>query len=450
MVAEWVNEEMRSLQLKDKRLVARTKAVLERLSEQPAKSVPAASQDWAETKGVYRLWSNPQVEESAIRQAHYQATRERVGGRKRLLVVHDTTELNFTGKKVGEELGMLSHPHARGLMLHSSLALSEAGVPLGLLHQSIWTRDPQEAGKSEARHSRPLEEKESRRWLEGVTAAEAGVDEQVEIVHIADREADIYALFALPRRTGSHLLIRVSHNRRVEQEAGKLWEAMRQAPVAGEREVQVRQQVNREPRTAQCQVRFARLKVLEPGTSASIELQFVLIEEQNAPVGVKAIEWLLATTLKVTSLAEALECIDAYRLRWLIERYHYVLKSGCQIEQLSLHTPDRLLRALAVYAIVAWRVLWLTYEARQAGDQPCDVLLKPHEWQALYCVIHQTATPPDAPPTLHQAVIWIARLGGFLGRKGDGFPGPKTIWQGLRRLDDIANTWLLAHTSPPG
>ena len=174
-------------------------------------------------------------------------------------------------------------------------------------------------------------------------------------------------------------------------------------------------------------------------------MQFILAEEHDAPLGADPIVWLLATTLPVDSLAEALVCIEYYRLRWLIERYHYVLKSGCRIEDLYLQTPERLRRALALYTIVAWRVLWLTYEARQSPDQPCTVILQTHEWQALYCTIHKTPVPPATPPTLSQAVVWIARLGGFLARKGDGFPGPKTIWQGLRRLDDIADTWLLLH-----
>jgi hypothetical protein len=449
MGIDWAVEEMRYLRLKDKRLVGRTKAVIRMLSERPAKSVPEASQNWAETKGVYRMWSNRKVAEEAIRQAHYQATRDRVAKERRVLAIQDTTELNFTGKKVGEALGMLSHKHARGVLMHSVLTVSEQGVPLGLVHQYLWTRDPQSVGISEERHKRKTEEKESQRWLDGVLATEALLGEEIEIVHIADREADLYDLFALPRQAGSELLIRVHQNRRVEHEADYLWEAVRQVDVAGQRIVQVSKQANRQPRTATCQVRYATLSVRGPEKGCEMPLQFVLVEEQNAPQGCDPIEWLLATTLPVTSLADALQCIDYYCLRWLIERFHYVLKSGCRVEQLYLQTPDRLLRALAVYSIVAWRILWLTYEARQNPDQPCDTVLQTHEWQALYCTIHQTTTPPTSPPTFHQAVLWIAKLGGFLGRTGDGSPGAKTIWQGLRRLDDIAATWLLLNPPYP-
>lgn len=153
--------------------------------------------------------------------------------------------------------------------------------------------------------------------------------------------------------------------------------------------------------------------------------------------------WLLLTTLPVTSFEDVVQCLRWYSYRWLIERYHYVLKSGCRIEQLQLETAERIHRALATYTIVAWRLLWITYLARYHPDAPADTVLETHEWQALYCTIHHTALPPPSPPSVHTCVRWIAQLGGFLARRRDGEPGVKTIWQGLRRLHDIAQTWLL-------
>ena len=138
-------------------------------------------------------------------------------------------------------------------------------------------------------------------------------------------------------------------------------------------------------------------------------------------------------------------CVRYYSYRWLIERYHFVLKSGCGLEKLQLETAERLHRALATYSIVAWRLLWLTYEARENPDSPCDRVLEAHEWQALYCYSHKTPVPPITTPSLHEAVVMIAKLGGFLARKSDGEPGVKTIWRGLRRLHDIASAWKLLH-----
>ncbi len=450
MGAEWVEKEMEHLQLKDKRLTRRAKQMLASFSEQPAKSIPEATEKWAATKGAYRFLENEKVEEEKLRQAHYQVTGERVSGQKRVLAIQDTSDLNYAGKQVAQELGYLSNQYAQGLRMHSTLAVSEVGVPLGLVDQQIWSREAARKGKTQERRKKETAEKESQRWLNAVQAAERLIAEETEIVHVADREGDIYALLAMERQARSHLLIRMEQNRRVEHAQRYVWEAIRQAPVAGEIIVEVTQQANREARLATVSVRFLSLTIRPPHQRAGqgVPLQFILAEEQDAPAGVEPIVWLLATDLPVDCLEDALQCIYYYSLRWLIERFHFVLKSGCRIERLYLQTPDRLLRALALYSIVAWRLLWLTYEARKSPDQPCTVILKTYEWQALYCTIHQTPTSPTEPPSLYEAVLWIARLGGFLARKGDGFPGPKTIWQGLRRLDDIAATWLLLHPDP--
>ena len=447
MGAEWVYEELSTLKLADARLTKRAKQMIASWSAQPAKSIPEASENWAATKGAYRFLENDRVDESQIQAAHYQASQARARGQRRILAIQDTTDLDYTGKQVAEKLGPLSNQYTRGLRMHSVLAVSETGVPLGLVDQLTWIRAAETQGKAKDRRKKDTQDKESQRWLDAVQAAEKLLPPDTEIVHVADREGDIYDLLVVERQARSQLLIRMSHNRRVEHATGYLWDAMRHAPLAGEIMVEVTPQANREARLARLSVRFQTLTVRPPHQQAGrgVKLQFILAEEQDAPPGADPIVWLLATTLPVNSLAEALLGIDYYRLRWLIERYHYVLKSGCGIEELYLQTPERLLRALALYAIVAWRVLWLTYEARQAPDQPCTLVLQTHEWQALYCTIHKTSIPPDTPPSLAQAVLWIARLGGFLARKGDGFPGPKSIWQGLRRLDDIADTWLLLH-----
>ncbi|WP_348256623.1 IS4 family transposase [Leptolyngbya sp. PL-A3] len=177
----------------------------------------------------------------------------------------------------------------------------------------------------------------------------------------------------------------------------------------------------------------------------SLPVQVILAEEEHPPDREEAIRWLLLTTVTVNDLQEAQQCLRWYSYRWLIERYHYVLKSGCHIEQLQLETADRIERALAAYAMVAWRLLWVTYLARRSPEQSYDEVFEAYEWQALYCTIHHSSLLPSTPPTLHECIRWIAQLGGFIERKGDGEPGVKTIWRGLRRPHDIAQTWQLAH-----
>jgi hypothetical protein len=275
-----------------------------------------------------------------------------------------------------------------------------------------------------------------------------------------------YDLFALPRRDGSHLLIRMAYNRRVEDgakhgvedeakheaedEAKYLWDAVRESPVLGEVTVEIGRRGDQPPREATLTIRVASLRIRPPANrpdKASLELipvHMVLAEEEAPPEGVKPVCWLLLATFPVTTFDDAVRCVRYYSYRWLIERYHFVLKSGCGLEKLQLERAERIHRALATYCVVAWRLLWLTYEARHSPDSPCDRVLEAHEWQSLYCKVYNTPIPPSTPPSLHEAVVMIARLGGFLARRNDGEPGVKTIWRGLRRLHDIASGWQLA------
>ena len=371
-----------------------------------------------------------------------------------MLAIQDTTDLDFTHHPATAGLGPLDHPALRGLKVHSVLAVSEAGIPLGLLHQAVWARDPEQVGKRHQRRQRKTADKESQRWLTAVQESEGAAPAGTTVVTVADREADIYDLFALPRRPGSELLIRAAHDRRVN-EVGYMWETVGRAPVAGQYTFTVQRKEDVPARQATMSVRFTQVQVQPPrnrrprASLPAVPITVVLAQEESAPEGVNPLQWLLVTTWAVTTFEDALHCVRWYSYRWLIERYHYVLKSGCHVEELQLEMAERLEKALATYCIVAWRLLWLTYEARRIPEAPCSLALETHEWQALYCTIHKTPVPPAEPPALQQAVSWIAQLGGFLGRKSDGHPGAKTIWRGLRRLNDIAATWQLLYSSPP-
>lgn len=451
----WVAKELSGVDLGDKRLEARCVRIVESLAAQPTASVPEACGSWAATKATYRFWDSRAVSAEAIRAGHRQVVVERIAEQSTVLLIQDTTDLNYTHHPGTKGLGYLDVPTQRGLKVHSTLAATVEGVPLGLVHQEVWTRDPAQLGISNRRSQRETKEKESQRWLTALAASQEAIPADVSTVTVADREADIYDFLAAPRRPGAHLLIRGAHNRLVSHEARYLWKAIRQSPIRGECTIELQRKEDRPARWAALTVRYQTLEVQPPRNRAGrrllqpVPVQAILVEEENPPVGEEAVCWLLLTTLPVTDLADAMRAVHWYSLRWLVERYNFALKSGCRVEQLQLETADRLQRALATYAIVAWRLLWLTYEARQRPEIPCDVVLQTHEWQALYCAIHKTPEPPATPPTLREATLWIARLGGFLGRRHDGHPGVRTIWRGLRRLSDIASTWELAHRPAP-
>ena len=230
---------------------------------------------------------------------------------------------------------------------------------------------------------------------------------------------------------------------------------MKTVRVSGNLCITVPRKKGQPPREAILSIRYDCVSLKPPKHRSKekglqpITLWAIWAHEQNPPKGAEPISWMLLTTIPIASFEEALEKVQWYTCRWHIELFFKILKSGCRIEARQLETADRLKRCLAVDAVVAWRVLYLTMLSRNIPQMPCDVLLEAEEWQALYCFIHRTKTPPLKPPTLMEATRMIARLGGFLGRKSDKHPGPSTIWRGLQRLQDIARTWTLCRSLSP-
>lgn len=453
----WAAQEVPINTLGDPRRHRRLIRLVEALAAQPATSVPHACGTWAATKAAYRFWDNPHISAAAIRAAHTDATRQRVGTLSCLLAVQDTTEFDWTHHPTTTELGPLSASSHQGLHLHSCLAVTTDGVPLGLLDQQVWARDPQQTGKRHTRRKRPTADKESHRWITTLDQTVVALPETLTIVMVADREADIYDLFAHERRPGVELLIRATHNRKVDHPERYLWDAVGAAPIQDRRTLEVGRTPQREPHDATLELQWVALAILPPRNQVGrihrhpVPVVAVHVYEVDPPAGTPPIQWLLLTTLPVPDTATAWQLVDWYRKRWLIERYHYVLKSGCRVEDLQLESGTQLERALATYSIVAWRLLWLTYEARVRPAQPCTVALDDDAWRALVAVQTNQATSPAAPPSLREAVRGIAQLGGFLARTGDGEPGVKTLWRGLRRLHDLTTMWRLTHrpNAPP-
>jgi hypothetical protein len=452
----WSALELRHVDLGDRRLNRRLVKLVDDLLHAPEASVPQASGDWAATKAAYRFWNNPRVDPDAIRAAHRDSTLQRLPDHEDelILAIQDTTSFDFTDHPDTTGLGYLAHSKRSGLWLHSVLAVTAAGVPLGLIDQRTWTRDRTTLGKRAVRNKTETADKESQRWLDALAATEATLPVEPTVVTVADREADFYDLFAAPRRPTSHLLIRAKPRRRVRHVERLLGAAVRANPATGTMTVDLRRGDDRPPRRAILTIRFATLDIAPPSTHPRrkelphLRLTAILAEEENPPHGQKPVCWWLLTTLAIATLADAVEAVRRYALRWLVERYHYVLKSGCRIERLQLETAARLERALATYAVVAWRLLWLTYEARRHPEGSCEAVLPREQWQVLHRVVHKTARVPASPPGLREAVRQIARLGGFLARKGDGEPGVKTIWRGLRRLNDLVTGWRLSLKNP--
>jgi hypothetical protein len=448
----WAWNEVYGYRFADPRLDYRLVRMVEGFSEHPEASCTEALGK-AGAKAAYRFWDNARVQPADVLAAHAERTVQRSAQYAVVLVAQDTSEINVTHRPATQGVGYLGSPNCRGLLLHSLLAIAPTGVPLGVLRQFTWTRPLEQLGKRHRRRQTPLEDKESRRWLDGLAAMGEALSEHAHVVAVGDRESDIFELFAAARPANVDLLVRVCREkRRVEHPAKYLDAALEAEPVHGHVQIQIPERAHRPARAAKMAVKWLSLEVLAPRHGPRrppLWLTFILVEELDPADGEVPVRWLLATTMTVESLEDALRHVQWYAYRWTIERFHFVLKSGCKIEQRQLETVERLERAIPVFSIVAWRLLWLTLQARETPDVPCTIVLEEFEWQVLCAAANRGSKAlPLQPPTLSQAVRMIAGLGGFLGRKCDGQPGPQTLWRGLRRLHDLAQGWLLA-TQPP-
>src|SRR6266498_2136264 len=453
--ALWAEQEFGEADLGDVRRDARLVQLATVLGAQPNASLPDATDDPAMLKAAYRFFSNDHVQAEAILASHVQSTIRRMQAVELVLAPQDTTYLDWTDHPATQGLGPLAAPTHQGLIAHTTLALTSERVPLGLLQQQVWARE-QDLRRNDDHKQRPIADKESQKWLtslEAVIAARAQCPD-TQFVSIGDREADVYDLFLLARPVGVDLLVRAAQDRKADHPEKYLWATMATAPVAASVDIHIGQRQGQSARDATLTIRWKEV-TLRPPTSrdkeklANVTIWAVWAIEPNPPPGLEPIEWLLLTTVPITTTDEALSILAWYAARWGIEVWHKVLKSGCRIEDRQLETAARLSRCLTLYSVIAWRILYATMLARAVPDAPCTVLLDADEWQALYCRIHRVALAPAKPPSLRTAVRSLGQLGGFPGRKGDGEPGVTVMWRGFQRLMDLTEMYRIMHRQTP-
>jgi hypothetical protein len=449
MTNHWINDEFGEISLGDRRLVRRFMKTADELAGHPSASINQACGNWADVKGAYRFFGNPKITHEEIFAVHACRTAERMKGEKIVLAVEDSTYINFTAHPSVTGLGHIGtgNQEQTGLIQHATLAVTPAGLPLGLLTQKLWARDMKKRGKAAGRRKRPIEEKESIKWLTAAGEIKRLTPAETRVIIVSDREADIYEYFRKAEGLGTEVLVRAAHDRRVMEESPFLWEFMEQQSLAGTMTVTIPARDKQPEREVKMEIRFSDVRLCPPayfhGKGETLTASAVLAREKNPPSGIIPVEWMLLANSEISSAEDAILRIRWYRCRWHIENYHKVLKSGCRIEDCRLGTAERLKRFLALMAVIAWRLYWLTHMNRQDPDASCGTVLEEHEWKALYAKINRTPESPAKPPTVREAVRWIAQLGGFLGRKGDGEPGITVIWRGWQRLQDIADTRLI-------
>ena len=438
----WAKNEVGYMHFKDRRLEKRCAILLEALGKKSEASVPRACQSKAATKAAYRFFDNNRVDVNELREGFFDATIDRIKEHKLALILSDSTNIVYSSHKSLKGIGVLRNFKARGLNKHSAFVVTPDEQPLGLLYQKIWGKKPEDYGKRLERKMLPFEQRESFNWVECLLHVSKKFPSETRGIFIGDRGADLYELFLAKRPPNIDLLVRSSFNRKLKNEK-KLFDMLLDLPIAGNMDVEVGRGPNTPKRIARCSISFSQIQLSNKTktTIKSPNLNVVYVKEENLKNITNPIEWRLFTTISIKSLEDAIQCVRWYALRWLIERFHFTLKSGCKIQDLQLEEADRIERAITLYSIIAWRIMFITYSGRTDPDSPCSKILNTYEWKALYCFINKSQNFPTKPPTTKSAIGMLAMLGGFLGRKSDKDPGLKVIWQGLSRLNDITEAY---------
>jgi hypothetical protein len=457
----WATLEGQTVNLGDKRLNERFVLLLDRLSQDTQASLPAACRGHAELAAAYRFFDNPKVTTDALLRPHAQATLQRAQGQPVILIPQDSTEHDFTHHPATTGLGHLNWDERRGFFAHLQLAFTPAGVPLGCLHAEFWIHPPEHKGKRHRCKQRLLTDKESFRWLQGLRRAAAWAEQlpSTQVVSLADRESDIYECLLQQAGLGAgrrlDWVIRCQYDRatnRRDRSAGrrvyhKAHDVVRQTPVLQERTLSLQRTPKRAARLARVQVQAARVTLRPPARPAGSEplpevtVNLVRVAEVDAPAGVEPVEWWLWTSLPIDGLEQVATVVRYYECRWYIEPFIKTWKDGCRIEELQLESRERLEVAAALYLIVAWRVEYLTRQARQQGSEPCAAYVEESEWKSVVATVRGVEATVQGPPDVRTFVRLLARLGGWQGRKGDGEPGTKVVWRGLRQMHTLARAW---------
>ena len=415
----WIEAEFGEVKFGHKDVEKRLVRIAAAKAHQPGASYSECfAGDRHQLKAYYRFIGSKRegICPEGILQGHRKQTIGRMKECKRVLVIQDTTDLDFSERLHCNGLGDVGKNQtgavSQGLKMHSSLAVGEQGLPLGVLGTHIYASHFDE----DKAQNRPIEEKESYRWLR--TIEDLGKISkwvpQTQLIAVGDRESDLFELFDYRRRKARniHLLVRAQYNRRLKDGSAKLFDHLEALPVMGEAQIEVPRQRGKKgkpskpgrialpARKARVQLRWGKVTVAAPATAQTrhlpaAELYSLLIVEPHPPKGTKALRWVLLTTVPIDSRKQALRCLRWYTLRWRIEEWHRVLKSGCRIESHQHHSAEKLARAIAIDAVIAWRVMLLTLLGREVPEIPCKMIFAPWE-----CTLLKLLQPLVAPETI--------------------------------------------------
>lgn len=465
-MSEWSDKETQSCQFQDKRIGDRFRQILAAVGSLPGESIPQACQNWAETKAVYRFLSNERVNAQNILSGHFHETSKRITACEGpVLVLHDTCEFIFKRKDpkpIGSTRKLPSNERingafglsrtACGCLLHASLAITPEGLPLGLTASHHWSRKEFKnttAMKKKVNPTRvPISTKESQRWLDNISRTHEVTDcDAQKLVHVGDREADIYELFSLCAQLNTYFLVRVCVNRLADE--GTLSEEIALSKKRFSKRIKFDDAKGNKVST-RLGVKVKKL-LLHPPTYKTkeyddLDVTVVSAVEEKKPADRERIRWTLITNLPVTTKADALNVLHWYKERWKIEVYFKVLKSGLGLESSKLRERKRLERWIALCCLVGWRIQWLTMLARESDTFPETRVFSKSEC----LILKRTAKLHDGAAGIKVYLYALAMLGGYLNRTKDPPPGIMVIWRGVRRLSELRQGYEMAFEKDMG
>ena len=464
---EWITAELGNADFGDERLTKRLLLIGRRLLSRCGENISSSFSSWKDIKASYRFFSNGKVNSAAILGPHIAETLARVREQERVLLIQDTTYLAFTNRPKTQGLDMTNgnrgaadSEDSQGLMLHNSFAVSDSGLPLGLIDQHYIDRKQLLAeshqAKRKLRHwDKCVKEKESIRWINSVKKATAYDLGDTQVIHVADRESDFYEFFRDATQLGAQVLIRAARNRAINKAHRRdpgstyLFDHLKSRRAQGKMAIQLQVNGPAKYREAKVSIIYAPISMPAPpnktatkdGCLPPVDLFAIMVVERHPPKADEPLCWVLLTNLAVADLESAKEKIHWYTLRWNIELFHKVLKSGCGVEKAQLRDADRLKNYISLKSVIAWRLFWLSRYYREQPQESCLNVLTQQEWQILYRKMTRVKTIPDQPPNVQEVFIWIAKLGGYIGRRSDHPPGMISIWKGWQRLMDMVQDY---------
>ena len=375
-----------------------------------------------------------------------------------MLLIQDTTTLNYSGQYERTDIGPINHDKHRGILLHPTIAVTPERLCLGVIDNYHWSREElhhweNEKEKQKQNHKIPLKEKESYKWVLGYHKAQqvASLVPDTQIVTITDREGDLYDVYHEAYTSTSdspaYWLIRAMANRRLldadnNLQSQKLIETIKNTSPIGIIEFEFPGRKKIERRRVKQAIYVGKVRLSPPDRKRKktryeiVETNVVIASEIDTPSNHIPLEWVLLTNVPIDNATKSYEIVKWYLCRWQIEIYFRILKSGCKIEKLQLETKRRFDACLTLYMIIAWRILYLTMLARECPSASCDIVFAEEEWKVAYTMKHHKI-PPKEPIPLTDMLYLIAQFGGYLNRKNDSEPGPTSIWIGLQRLRDF-------------